>query len=70
MLDKSGKTAGALAWLYTWVDWFCSIPLEKWVSVLAVLGGLLYIVSALSAIKRNRLQAQLAQKKMEELDDA
>lgn len=68
-MDKSGKVGGVVAGLHACFDWLCSVPMQKWVSVVALIGGFLYIISSISAYRRNTAERILAEKQLEELDN-
>ncbi|ARQ46072.1 hypothetical protein [Oxalobacter formigenes] len=64
-----GKAAGIGTWLYAALDWFFSIPADRWVTVLAIIGGLCAIVAYLFDIHKKRLEIRRLENLMERDDE-
>lgn len=72
MRDNSiaaGKAAGLWTWLYAALDWFFSIPADRWVTVLAIIGGICAITAYLFDIRKKRLEIRVLENRLERDDE-
>ena len=72
MRDNSiaaGKAAGLWTWLYAALDWFFSIPADRWVTMLAIIGGICAIVAYIFDIHKKRLEIRRLENLMERDDE-
>ena len=72
MRDNSiaaGKAVGLWTWLYAALDWFFSIPADRWVTVLAIIGGICAITAYLFDIRKKRLEIRMLENRLERDDE-
>ena len=65
----AGKAAGIWTWFYAALDWFFSIPADRWVTVLAIIGGLCAIAAYLFDIRKKRLEIRVLENRLERDDE-
>lgn len=65
----TGKALGVWTWLYAALDWFFSIPADRWVTVLAIIGGICAITAYLFDIRKKRLEIRVLENRLERDDE-
>jgi len=65
---EAGKAAGIWAYMYAVMDWLFSVPMDKWATVLAIIGGLCAITAYLFDIRKKRMEIRLLEQQLNEAD--
>jgi len=65
-----GKAAGIWAYVYAVLDWVFSVPMDRWATGLAIIGGLCAITAYLFDIRKKRMEIRLLEMRLDEMNEA